>query len=189
MYLVSLLRKLKNDIISYFSDVSLQNQLRHISLKHNSVICSPCSITTISNLQIGNYVYIGPGSWLSLFSKLKIGDNVIIGPRLKVHTANHNYEGCFLPYDNHIICKDVIIESNVWIGADVTLLPGVTIGEGAIIAASAIISKDVPPLAIVGGVNKILKHRDADRYNKNKMEGNFYLKNKQLNNTQPNVKL
>ena len=53
---------------------------------------------------------------------------------------------------NHEYSKDVIVEEDVWIGANVTLLQGVTIGRGAIVAAGAVVSKNVPPYSVVGGV-------------------------------------
>ena len=62
----------------------------------------------------------------------------------------------------------------VWFGNKVTVLGGVTIGEGAIIAAGAVVTKDVPPLAIVGGnPAKVIKYRNADHYFKLKAEGKF----------------
>ncbi len=70
-----------------------------------------------------------------------------------------------LPYDDIYIVKNIIIKENVWIGADVTLMPGITIGEGAIIAASSVVTKDVPKYAIVGGAPcKLIKFRDVEKY-------------------------
>jgi serine acetyltransferase len=81
-----------------------------------------------------------------------------------------------LPYDHIYKVKDVAIGENVWIGADVSIMPGVTIGEGAVIAACSCVSKDVPPLAVVGGNPiKIIKYRDAERYNSLKREGRIYM--------------
>ena len=90
-------------------------------------------------------------------------------------TENHNYEGDAIPYDSTYIRKDVTIGDCVWFGNRVMIVGGVDIGEGAIIAAGAVVSKDVPPLAIVGGnPAKIIKYRDADHYNKLKAEGKFH---------------
>ena len=91
-----------------------------------------------------------------------------------VITQNHNYEGELIPYDNTYVKKPVMIGDCVWFGNKVTVLGGVTIGEGAIIAAGAVVTKDVPPLAIVGGnPAKVIKYRNADHYFKLKAEGKF----------------
>lgn len=92
--------------------------------------------------------------------------NCAIAENFTVHTGNHaNVIGKFVSditeknkpkgYD-----KDVIIEKDVWIGCNVTLLAGVTVGRGSIIAAGALINKDVPPYAVVGGIPaKVIKFR------------------------------
>lgn len=66
-------------------------------------------------------------------------------------TNFHNYNEEKIPYDSTYIIKDVIIEDNVWLGNRVIVLGGVTIGEGAIIQAGAVVVKDIPPFAIAGG--------------------------------------
>lgn len=148
--------------------------------KKNVTLSYPYSIFNEYNLVCQEYVYIGPSSWMSLFGKLFIGKGTVIGPRVKIHTANHNYEGDMLPYDEKVLIKDVFIGENVWIGADVTILPGVKIGEGAVVGACSCVTKDIPPLAIVAGnPAKILKYRNSSRYEYNKISGNIYLKKKQ----------
>lgn len=144
--------------------------------KKDIEIHSPRLISNIDNLQISSPVYIGPEAWLQLRGNLYIDSGTIIGPRLKVHTGNHRYEGEMIPYDDMYIVEDVYIGENVWIGADVTIMPGVRIGEGAVVAACSCVTKDVPPMAIVGGVPaKIIKYRDEGKYNKLKQDGKIYL--------------
>ncbi|MBR3677787.1 MAG: acyltransferase [Alistipes sp.] len=139
-------------------------------------LCRPYEISNMENLILGENIYIGPNAWFSLRGKCTIGSGTIFGPRCKIHTSNHNYEGAMLPYDHIYKVKDVTIGENVWIGADVSIMPGVTIGEGAVIAACSCVSKDVPPLAVVGGNPiKIIKYRDAERYNSLKREGRIYM--------------
>lgn len=97
--------------------------------------------------------------------KVRIGDHFHSGREILIITEFHNYEGTHLPYDHTTVIKDVAIGRNVWIGTRVTLLGGVTIGEGAIVQAGSVVVHDVPPLTIVGGAPaKAFKMRDKDHY-------------------------
>ena len=90
-------------------------------------------------------------------------------------TQNHNYEGEAIPYDSTYIKKNVTIGDCVWFGNRVLVVGNVNIGEGAIIAAGAVVTKDVPALAIVGGnPAKVIKFRDKDHYYRLKEEGKFH---------------
>ncbi|RKR14773.1 transferase family hexapeptide repeat protein [Maribacter vaceletii] len=97
--------------------------------------------------------------------EVNIGDNFHSGRNCKIITDIHNYNGNSLPYDSTYIIKKVIIEDNVWLGSDVTILGGVTIGEGAIVQAGSVVVKDVMKLAIVGGhpASKF-SERDKEHY-------------------------
>lgn len=89
-------------------------------------------------------------------------------------TQNHNYEGDAIPYDDKYVFKRITIGDCVWFGNRVTVVGNVNIGEGAIIAACSVVTKDVPPLAIVGGnPAKVIKYRDKDHYYKLKEVGKF----------------
>lgn len=152
-------------------------------------IYRPFDISDFGNLEFTPPIYLGPGSWLSLRGKLKIGHGTIIGPRLKVHTSNHRWQGTMLPYDDIYEVKDVVIGDYVWIGADVTIMPGVHIGEGAVIAACSCVTKDVPPLALVGGCPaKVIKSRDKETYERLKKEERIYLTMRRLGKTITNEK-
>lgn len=159
--------------------ISTKIKLRRILKEYRNKdieIHYPDTISNFNNLQISPPVYIGPNAWLQLRGKLYINSGTIIGPRLKVHTSNHRWDGEMLPYDDIYITKDIHIEKNVWIGADVTIMPGVTIGEGAIIAACSCVTKDIPPMAIAGGCPaKVIKYRNAEKYNLLKSNGKIYL--------------
>lgn len=79
-----------------------------------------------------------------------LGDDVLIGPCVNVITINHQTA----PNDRRTtVCKPIVIENNVWIGAGVTVLPGVTIGKNAIIGAAAVMTKDRPPNTIAVGTS------------------------------------
>ena len=121
---------------------------------------------TYRNLTIGNDVYIGPHAlFLCTESQIFIGNKVLFGPHVTIIGGDHRITdvGRFIydvldkhPEDD----QDVHIEDDVWIGTNTTLLKGVTVGRGAVVAAGALVTKDVPPYAIVGGVPaKVLKYR------------------------------
>lgn len=102
------------------------------------------------------------------------GDNFHSAAGLIVLTQSHNYMGAALPYDTSVLVRDVQIGDNVWIGLNVLVLPGVTIGEGAIVQAGSVVAIDVPALAIVGGnPARPIKFRDAEHYRSLKHHGKF----------------
>ena len=124
---------------------------------------------THKNIFLGNNVYIGShASFISTISKIIIGNNIMFGPNVTIRGGTHRIDivGKFmfeikekLP-DND---QDVLIMDDVWIGCNVTVLKGVTIGKGAVVAAGALITKSVPPYAIVGGnPAKVIKYRFTD---------------------------
>ena len=91
-------------------------------------------------------------------------------------TQNHNYDtGNAIPYDDTYAYKDVEIGDFVWLGTRVMILPGTTIGEGAIIQAGAVVHGNIPPYAIVGGnPAKVFKYRDIEHFKALKAAGKFY---------------
>lgn len=101
------------------------------------------------NIEIGDYCFINKYTLLDgRGGKLVIGNNVDIAQEVNIWTLSHD------PHDDfHTVWgKDVIIEDYVWIASRVTIMPGVHIGRGAVIAAGSIVTKDVPAMAIVAGM-------------------------------------
>jgi acetyltransferase-like isoleucine patch superfamily enzyme len=119
-------------------------------------------------IEIGNNVYIGPGAmFLASDSSIIIKDKVLFGPKVSIIGGNHSTHIIGkLMFDYKIPDKlaaddqPVIIETDVWVGCGSYILNGVHVGRGAIIAAGAIVTKEVPPYAVVGGVPaKLIKYR------------------------------
>jgi len=106
------------------------------------------------NIKLGKNCYINHNAclWASPKAKIVMGDDVITGPRVTVVASNHDTSKKNLIRLNPWAEKDVIIGSDVWIGANALILPGVKIGDGAVIAGGAVVNKDVGDYAVVGGV-------------------------------------
>lgn len=108
------------------------------------------------NIHIGKNVFINMGCKFQDQGGIFIGDGALIGHNVVLATLNH----AMSPEDrSSMILAPIHIGKQVWIGANATILPGVTIGDGAIVAAGAVVTKDVPENTIVGGVPAVvLRH-------------------------------
>ncbi len=95
----------------------------------------------------------GIGQYSRLQGKIVIGNNVMMGAECWIYTSNHEFSDPTRPMieQGYQQPKPVTICDDVWIGGRVTILPGVTIGQGAVIGACAVVTKDVQPYAIVAG--------------------------------------
>jgi maltose O-acetyltransferase len=120
----------------------------------------PAGEYSFGSIHVGDDVFLGPGARLSApLSTITIGNKVMFGPDVMLMGGNHNVAlvGRFMADigENEKRPEDdlgVTIQDDVWIGARATVLHGVTIGRGAIVAAGAVVTKDVPPYAVVAGI-------------------------------------
>lgn len=139
-------------LIAYIRALTLKPFLKHLGKR--VFIQYGFEWSGLSNISIGNNVYINHNVELyAQNAEIKIGDYVMIGPNTYMSTTSHGYENTSKPMslqkDTH---KRITIEDDVWIGTKVVILPGINIGKGAIIGAGAVVTKDVKPYSIVGGV-------------------------------------
>ena len=102
------------------------------------------------NLRVGCNVFINHGCTLSDIGGIDIGDDVLLAPNVSLLSSGHPVE----PRERtkRVTAAPITIGRNVWIGAGATVLQGVTIGADSVIAASAVVTSDVPPATLVGGV-------------------------------------
>jgi acetyltransferase-like isoleucine patch superfamily enzyme len=154
----------------------------------NDVVISKRSIIAGSkNIFMGEHVYIGPNALIyTTEAKLYIGNYVMAGPNITIITGSHRTDviGEYM-YNVHEKLPendmDVIIEDDVWIGANAMILKGATIGRGSVVAGGAVVTKSIPPYSIFIGKDKIksrfheeelIQHEKvlAEKYRKNEYE-------------------
>jgi len=113
---------------------------------------------------IGNSVGIGEFAYLGGAGGLEIGDECIVGQYWSCHPENHNYEDLNVSIRHQgVTRKGIRIGKNCWIGSKVTILDGVQIGDGSIVAAGSVVNKSFPENSIIGGVPaKLLKNRNHE---------------------------
>lgn len=105
-----------------------------------------------SKVEIKEFSYVGYNNWIGGRGNITIGQNFISGMNLVIISSNHDYYNITVPYYmGEEIEKDILIGGNVWIGANSVVLPGVSIGDGTVVGAGSIVTKDVPPNVIVAG--------------------------------------
>lgn len=124
---------------------------RNISIEDNVFIHENVLIRS------NEYIKIGKGTTINknctLLAKIIIGKDCSIAPNVVIVGSNHNhYDLEKTIKEQGIVMVGITIEDDVWISANATILDGVTIGRGSIIAAGAVVNKNVPPMTIVGGV-------------------------------------
>ncbi len=106
------------------------------------------------SIQLADQVYVGPYAFLGTYNhKLQIGENSMIGANCYVITENHGKQRGDIPFkQQNYDGSDVVIGRNVWLGCHVTVLPGISIGDNAIVGAGAVVTKNIPANETWAGV-------------------------------------
>lgn len=158
-------QKVSNRLYNYLADFGLfllhilvnfpSHHLRRFIMRlggakigKGSSIHMGCRFFSLKNLQIGDDSIVGNGAFLDGRDNLKIGSHVDIASEVMIYNSEHDINS----EDFKASCAGVEIEDFCFIGPRVIILPGVRLGKGAVIAAGAVVTKDVPEFAIVGGV-------------------------------------
>ena len=125
------------------------SQITETEIDESVTVFTPLHINYGKHIKIGKNVFINFDSVFLDLGGITIEDNVLIAPKVSLLTEGHPTS----IEDRHsLIPKPIYIKKNAWIGANSTILSGVTIGENAIVAAGAVVSEDVPDNTIVGGI-------------------------------------
>ena len=158
--------------------VSYSAQFKQVG---KDVIFNPVSsVFSYKTIELGSHVFIGGKAWFS--GEIYIGNYVMFGPSVSILGGDHEYKSLekpmFFVKENAERCAPIIIEDDVWIGENVTILKGTIIKRGAIVAAGSVVNKDVDEFSIVGGVPaKCLAQRFNDeeikKYINNLKQGNY----------------
>lgn len=149
-----------------------QREIRHVlndvtgqKIDDSVEICLPIRSDYGANLKIGKQVFINSGAMFTDLGGIELEDKVLVGPNVTIISVNHPLD----PEKRHgvelkaVLIKAVLIKENAWLGANATILPGVTVGENAVVAAGAVVSKDVPDNTVVAGVlAKVIKKSEAN---------------------------
>jgi acetyltransferase-like isoleucine patch superfamily enzyme len=123
-----------------------------IKVGHNVRVCSSVTILGSGSLEIGDDTWVGHQVLIISSSCVRIGSCVDIAPRVFIGTGTHQLDAEGKHSAGLGINRDVVIGDGVWLGACCTLLPGITIGTKAVVAAGAVVTRDVPERKVVGGI-------------------------------------
>jgi acetyltransferase-like isoleucine patch superfamily enzyme len=115
----------------------------------NFLLIPPFYTTGGADISVGRNVFVNQNCTFYDLGGLDIADDVMIGPNVSIITSGHPVE----PSQRRafVVAKPIVIERNVWIAADVTIIGGVTVGENSVVAAGSVVTKNVPPNTLVGG--------------------------------------
>ena len=146
-------------------------KIKFVPQGHGGVI-----ISNAQNFKIAPTSHLKSGTYIECSGKVSIGEYFHTGRGLTIFSSNHIYDNLnFIPYDKVSENKAVIIKDFVWVGANVTILPGVIIGEGAVIGAGSVVTKNIPDYAVAAGnPASIIKYRNIPLFKKLKEEKNFF---------------
>ena len=143
-------KKGKNARICRYSRVDVM-PFNNFVLGDNSTIEDFCTINNgVGDVLIGNRTRIGMSN--VLIGPVTIGNDVILAQNIVMSGLNHGYEDIRIPiYKQPVTKKKITVEDEAWIGANVVVVAGVTIGRHAVIAAGSVVTKDVPPFSVAAG--------------------------------------
>jgi len=143
-----------------FRRVYIRNR-NSIEFGKNITLAYNCFISPLS-LKVGNNCWLGVNNFIC--GKVIIGNDVILGPNVSIPGATHEINSDIPFSKSASLIKGTIIEDSVWIGSNCTIIDGITIGKGSVIAANSVVTKDVPPFSIAGGVPAKIIKRYSEAY-------------------------
>ena len=139
---------------------NLLKELFGENIGENSTVMAPIAGAAFDRVKIGDNVFINSNSLLMARGGITIEDDVMIAANVQLLSNNHD------EYDRQVLtCKPIHIKKGAWIGAGASILPGVTIGENAIVGAGAIVTRDVGDCEVAVGIPaRVVKTLDKDKF-------------------------
>lgn len=142
-------------VFRYYRSVALR--LWGAKIGKRCAIAASAKIWAPWQLEVGDYVALGPRSEIYNVARIVMGSNITVSQGAYLCTASHDISKIKKP----LVTKSIQLGDSTWIGARAIVLPGVTIGEGAVVAAGAVVTKDVESWTVVGGnPAKFIKKRE-----------------------------
>ncbi len=141
---------------------------RNVFLKSNSYFGINCKIYAcdLSKVKIGSNASINSNVMINARGKgsIIIGNNVLIGPNVVLRSNNHTFKSSKIPIISQGMTKgEIVVGNDVWIGSNAVILPNCNIGDGAIIGAGAVVTSDIEPYTVVGGIPaRFIKKRELE---------------------------
>lgn len=136
--------------------VELENELTNGQMKDGTFFTPPFQVDLANCVTLGRNVFANHGLTVMSLGSITIEDGVMMGPEVGLFTVNHDPDNVRI-----VMTKPIHIKRNAWIGARVNILPGVIIGENAIIGTGSVVTKDIPDNAVaVGNPAKVIKYND-----------------------------
>lgn len=166
-FIYSLYRKLSRSFWTWNTKRKVVSCGKNLKVNYRS--CFSGKVFMGNNCNFNGLNIVGGGT-------VRFGNYFHSGSDILIITQNHNYDyGEMIPYDDSVELKTITFEDFVWVGSHVIIVGNVTIGEGAIIAAGSVVSKDVPKCAIVGGnPAKVIKYRNIEHFEELKAQKRFH---------------
>lgn len=161
---------------NFFHKIRLYNlQSAAKTIGNNVKIGKRFQIGHPERLVIEDFVNVGNDVFINADGGVTIQSGCVLGPNVTIFSVNHIVSGSkTLPFDNTNQYKPVIIGNNCWIGAHTFITPGVSIGEGSVVAGGSVVTKSFPSCSLIGGnPAKLIRQLDADDYNIRKTNGKY----------------
>lgn len=168
-------------LVRAWPDGHLGHQLRWFYWKRKAKLRGRGKVGRMADITFPRQTKIGSNFICSEYSIVNaydshgiyIGNNVLLGPRVYIRGANHNFDNLNIPINQqghyaerisyHSQNYSIVIEDDVWVGANTIILPGVKIGKGSVIGAGSVVTKDIPEFSIaVGSPAKVIKKREGN---------------------------